>query len=449
MKKHIYFIIIFLSVVLVGCEGFLDERPDKSIVVPGTIDDLNLMLDNSEVLNFVPSMGVFSSDDIYFPIEAYNSLTNAVERNAYTWQPEIYEGEFPGDWRSCYQIVYFANVVLEKALEFLESDPDNAEIKEIVASARFFRGLGHYNAVSIFARQYDPAHVGELGIPLKLSQNVLERPVRSTLGESYEQILMDLEDAISDLPDFSAIKTRPSKYAVYGLLSRIYHSMGNYEMSRFYADSVLTGPYSLMDYNLLNSSILYPFERYNSEVVFHASLVHSATFSRVTTLVDTAMYNKYEDGDLRKSLYFIDRPTGKSFRGQYSGMFRWFGGIALDEMYLNYAEASIRLGQVEEGIEALNELLDHRYLTGTFEHYTADSIDDPMSLVVAERSKSLIHRGVNWLDLKRLNREGIYGRVLRRIVDGVEYELLPNDPRYVFPLPMEEVILNNMEQNPR
>jgi len=59
-------------------------------------------------------------------------------------------------------------------------------------------------------------------------------------------------------------------------------------------------------------------------------------------------------------------------------------------------------------------------------------------------------RGTRWIDLRRLNKEGLYTTNLQRVVNGTVYTLPANDPRYTYPIPDEVIQFNpSMPQNPR
>ncbi|GAB3832860.1 hypothetical protein GCM10028895_51150 [Pontibacter rugosus] len=99
-------------------------------------------------------------------------------------------------------------------------------------------------------------------------------------------------------------------------------------------------------------------------------------------------------------------------------------------------------------LERLNTLLRYRWRTGTFVELTAATPDEALALVLQERRKELLMRGLRWMDIKRLNREGA-GITLRRVLDGRAYVLPPGDPRFALPLPEEVIELSGMTQNPR
>ena len=73
-----------------------------------------------------------------------------------------------------------------------------------------------------------------------------------------------------------------------------------------------------------------------------------------------------------------------------------------------------------------------------------------LSKDLAERRKELIQRGLRWTDLRRLNLDPRFAVTIERVVQGATYQLLPNDLRYTFLIPNDEIFANGLiEQNPR
>ncbi len=127
-----------------------------------------------------------------------------------------------------------------------------------------------------------------------------------------------------------------------------------------------------------------------------------------------------------------------------------FCGLAANEMYLIRAECLARQGNKEAALSDLNALLRKRFKTGTFTDLGAASVLDALTLVLSERRKELPFTGnIRWEDLRRLNKEANFRRTLTRIVSGNTYTLLPNDARYVLPIPQVEIEITGLTQNER
>jgi hypothetical protein len=142
---------------------------------------------------------------------------------------------------------------------------------------------------------------------------------------------------------------------------------------------------------------------------------------------------------------FIGTYTGGTTGG---GISKAFGGIATDEVYLTRAECYARTGNVASAMSDLNKLMLARWKTGTFVPFTAANAGDALAMILMERRKETPFRGLRWLDLRRLNSEGA-NITLTRNINGQQYTLPPNDPRYALSIPTDIIALTGMAQNER
>ncbi|TXE01854.1 RagB/SusD family nutrient uptake outer membrane protein [Algoriphagus aquimarinus] len=451
MKTYIK-ITLLTSLVMMSfaCEGFLDERPNKKILIPTTIDDIRAMLDNSSEMNIVPAFGQLGSDDLVISDAGWASLSTTSEQNAYIFAEEIFQGSASADWEYMYRQIFVANVALEQLQEFM---PSTAK-KELNGEALFHRAHAHFMLAQLFATPYLANTVStDLAIPLRLNSNVQETTPRSTMMPFYSQVLMDLKEAFEGLPEYSAIKTRPSKVAAKALESRVYLTMGEFEKAELAADYALASSYyELLDYNLLDPESAYPFATYNSEVIFHTSLISHSFLDdwNSEVWINPELEALYSDDDLRSVLYSIQRSNGAiSFKGQYTGDYSRFGGLALDEVYFIKAECLARRGQLEEAVNFMDLILTTRFKYGTYVGYENRMPVDLLAEILQEKRKSLLFRGINWIDLRRLNFGDSYGRVINRTVDGQKYTLSPKSNKFNYPIPDSEINLNPVPNNDR
>src|SRR5689334_2992882 len=103
MKTRIYFTllgVVLSTVFLVSCgDEFLEKKPDKSLVIPATLDDFQALLDNADrVMNVTPMIGMIASDDAFTTDAGWKGLITATERNCYIWADDTYNGEQCNDW---------------------------------------------------------------------------------------------------------------------------------------------------------------------------------------------------------------------------------------------------------------------------------------------------------------------------------------------------------------
>ncbi|MEO6868858.1 MAG: RagB/SusD family nutrient uptake outer membrane protein [Ginsengibacter sp.] len=449
-----YILLLVVAISFGSCKkDFLAIKSNKNLVIPITLNDMQALLDNADVMNLsMPSLGEISADDYYLTYDGWNSITTPKERNAYIWAKDIYEGITPiGDWNYMYRIVFYANNVLE-GLEKLDRTNDPATYDHIKGGALFLRAYAFYQLSQLFCLPYNPGTSSkDLGIPLRLKSDINLPSKRASVEETYSRIISDLTSAASLLPTVVNYKTRPGRNAAFAMLSKIYLLMQGYNKSLEYSDSaILNSAGQLIDFNLLSVAASYPIAANNEEVIFQTSLSRSVNLLSSRINIDSTLYNLYSNDDLRRKAFFTIKSGHLIFKGSYNGSSPYlFSGLALDEIFLNKAECLVRLGQIAKGIETLSYLMEKRYVTGKYTSITTTDETEALRIVLQERRKELLMRGIRWSDLRRLNLIEATSKKLIRILNNQQYELSPKSPNYVLPIQDNVIQLSGIEQNPR
>ncbi|MDB5229613.1 MAG: RagB/SusD family nutrient uptake outer membrane protein [Chitinophagaceae bacterium] len=442
----LFFVLFALSS---SCKKFLDEKPDKKLVIPSKLEELQSLMDNYDFkMNYFDApAGEVSSDNYYLLDADYQSLAEGYRR-MYTWEKDNIFTPFPNDWSYLYDVVYVANTVLDHAEKV--SYLNEAEKNNVKGQAFFFRARSFFQATVLWSVTYDETTAKkEAGIVLRLNPDFNKFSARATVEESYNRIVEDLKSAIPLLPLRPVTVLRPSRTAAYGLLARVYLSMAKYDLAGLYADSSLQLNSTLMNYNSLNGAATFAFPEFNTEVIFKSRMIVPAPINPSRAKIDSVLYRSYDNNDLRKTLFFKSNNNGSfAFRGSYEGATALFSGIASDEMFLTRAECYARAGNYSAAMNDLNTLLKTRWKTGTFVSLTAVNAPDALNKILSERRKELAMRGLRWMDIKRLNREGA-GIILKRVINGVTLQLDPGDLRYALALPEDLVTVSGLQQNPR
>ena len=451
MKRKILSCVLLAVMILCSCKKYLDEKPNKKLSIPSTVEDCQALLDLHTYINsFVNNaVGEVSSDNYYLTSQTWGALTQQSYRDMYTWGEEIFydNGPSQNEWSSMYTIVYRANVVLEVMDKVERTELNNAAWNNAYGSALFLRA----EAFSVLARNFAKAYTDnsqDLGIPLRMTSDFNTPSVRATVQDSYDQIIRDAKASVPYLPQSSAHVMRPSKAAAYGLLARVYLSMRLYDKAALYADSSLQIANTLIDYNGASTTAAFPFDRFNPEVLYFAQ-GGPTPLTNTRARIDSVLFLSYAANDLRKSLFFKSNGDGSyNFKGNYTSSVSQFVGIATDEMYLTKAEAVCRNGDFQEGLKILNQLMVKRWKQGTFIPFSASNQSQALAIILSERRKELLMRDLRWIDIKRLNLENA-NISLKRVLDNGVYTLPPNDNRFALPLPAKIVAISHMPQNPR
>src|SRR5690606_9370536 len=128
----------------------------------------------------------------------------------------------------------------------------------------------YFQLSQIFCKPYNTLTSNEdLGLPLRLSDDINDRTVRSTVEETYQQMIGDLNAATELLPTKSALATRPDKVSAHALLARIYLQLAKFDEAALHSQEALNIYDVLMDYRDLDDGQTYPFHILNDEVIFH------------------------------------------------------------------------------------------------------------------------------------------------------------------------------------
>jgi len=443
--------IVFCLLLLISCNKFLDEKNNKKLVIPATLTDLQAILDNTNTLVINDPYGDELSSDNFFMNTATWQAQADYDRGTYVWQPDNFNFPNPNDWSNLYRKVYCANTVLETLEKIERTIMNKTDWDNLKGQALMIRGKAFLQAVLLWSPAYDAATANtDMGIPLRLSSDFAETSTRPTVQQTFDRVVTDLSDCIPLLPNRGVAVNRSCKAAAYGLLARTYLYMHQFTKAGFYADSSLQINSVLLNYNTLSTTSAYsmPIPATNPEVNLYNG-AFTAALSNTNAKVDTLLYNAYHANDYRKTILFRANTDGSiAFKGSYIGANGQFTGVATDEMYLSRAECFARNGNAIAAIADLNVLLKMRYKTGLFIPVAAGTSAEALDIILKERRKELLHRGLRWMDIKRLNKEGA-AITQKRIVNNTVYILPPNDLRYALPIPDYVISISGMSQNPR
>lgn len=451
---------VVILCILLGCnKAFLDEQPNSSILTPRKADDFQRLLDNFERVGVASVLPQLSADEYYIVSEAdWLSSRTAIERNTYVWEKDVYGGEIDvEDWNFPYMTVFYVNSILSEIEAAEPLGPMDKKLSDIYGQALFHRAHAYYDLLKNYSVPFDEStEATDLGVPIRLNPSVDYVEQRHSVEECYDLIFADLERSLDYLqfvlprPE----RNRPTKLAVFALLSRIHLYRREYEESEKWADKVLKHYDKLIDYNKLDSTSITPFSLTNDELIMHGRTAvynNARNYNRSETVfVDSALIAMYDKQDLRLSIYFHMLDSGRyTVKAGYNGKtLSPFNGLAVDEVMLNKIESLVRRNNLDEAATLINRLLVMRYKSGSFDPVQWIDQDAALDVVLNERRKELVWRCLRWDDIKRLNKEGA-NIVLRRIIGGKEYRLEPGSPRYVFNIPQDEINRSGIEQNQR
>ena len=213
MRKTIYILLICMVTVLVSCaDEFIDLDPLASITESDYFNKAEHFEASANGL-YTGLVGWSSAADF---MDHGTDLTSYIEGTQQDYGRGVISAEEEDSyWDDTYSKIRTANLLLERAENY---NGDAEDIAEYVATAKFFRAWHHYFLVQRFG-----------GVPivtrsLDVDFSELYGP-RNSRYEVVSQVLIDLEDAMANLPleqnIGSADKGKISKWAAMAFKAKV------------------------------------------------------------------------------------------------------------------------------------------------------------------------------------------------------------------------------------
>ncbi|QEC43744.1 RagB/SusD family nutrient uptake outer membrane protein [Pseudobacter ginsenosidimutans] len=455
MKYYLLLIMICCS-LLGACNKFLDKNPDPTQRVPTTLEEIGLL--SNAARNNTEASYHQGADEYFIPV--FKTTFRAEAQYFYKhWNYEVVspwaltaEPVTPN-----YKSIQTANASLELLGKIKQTEANRIEYNKIKGKCHYLRASNYMFLAWTYCKAYQAATAAkDLGMPIDEDSYFGNKLKRSTLKELYDYILKEAHIAYRALEIRYPLRDEINRINVMGLLARVHLSMGAYDSAMVYSNELLSHESGLMNYNdpgEVNIGSATPFKNFNKEMLEIILSGSRGFFDPVITgnvcYIDTNLIASYAPDDLRPKAHF--KKAGEYYQ-HYSSIYGSGNPVAnnimmVDEFYLVRAECYARKGEKEKALKDLNDLLVTRFAAGKFVPYTTATAAEALDLILEERKKSLVFRGLRWIDIKRQNLEGRNIAVVRK-VDGVTYVLPPNDPRFSCPLHSVLVGEYDYEQNP-
>lgn len=314
-----------------------------------------------------------------------------------------------GIWAGHYGAIKNYNIAIEQC-EMVEDEALKADADVLKGIALFCRASSYLTLARHFSADYEPATAAtELAVPLILVYDQLEKPVRATLQEVYDQIIADLDEAEALLSEAGTINLNgtavnlagapkslaPTVDAVKALKARYYLDVHEYELAAESAMDVIDSEagYALSS-SLEEMNKEFMTDEGNESIIrLYATKSEGAVGCTLYTSVQSTdaegkffqpmfipsqtLVNAYENSDLRKQVWFpVDMYPVKVQGTLYNGitMFTKYIGnptlqqgnnedgahfckpLMIAEMYLIAAEAYAQSGNEGDAATIIGEL---------------------------------------------------------------------------------------------
>ncbi|HYG39636.1 MAG TPA: RagB/SusD family nutrient uptake outer membrane protein, partial [Cytophagales bacterium] len=258
---------IQLLLLILGMGLFTGCNEDEFLNVPNE-NELSSSNYYTNVQNFELALNaVYSAlknEDLYGQNYYVENLLPLAHESEY-WSPQSRNEVTSSDggvfiaWRGWYRLISRANDVIENVPVYIEkftpNETDVAALNKILGQAKFLRGFAYFHMVRMWGEGSYKNGPDKLSIPLilKVATTRAEMMVpRATVSDVYTQILEDLKEAETLLPDSwdAANIARIDKYAVKAYLGQVYLFMEDYNQAKVYFEQIITNSsFSLLPYN--------------------------------------------------------------------------------------------------------------------------------------------------------------------------------------------------------
>jgi tetratricopeptide (TPR) repeat protein len=443
MKSNHIKTLLLLSVILLSssCKKFLEETPNNALPTETSITDASTAraaiigaydrLQTYYAANY-PTLGTITTDNVVFngTLSEYLQL----DQNAIPTDNVITVAAYQGIYRT----INSANSVIAYVPAVNDPTLTTAEKDKILGEAYFIRALSYFD----LARGWG-------GVQIQLEPTIdlgsLKGIKRSTLEQTYDQVLADLQKAEQLLPEDATTRNRAQKSTVFALRARLHLYRKQWADAESYASLVISNPkFALV--KPYNAFFTAPFQTSESvlELAFSANdrntfwnlWYPSSSGGQFTLKPSDALVSKLNNptiGGSRKSLIAGSGTTvyGVLYNTSATSTDPAYL-IRIAELYLIRAEARAQLNKVTEAIADLNVIrlrADAGPTTAATQAEVIQAIEDENAIEFAFEA----HR---WFDLTRTERAGA--------VLGVN-----NKNYWLFPLPFSDVQSDpDLIQNP-
>ena len=465
MKKTIYkyFVpVLFFVLALTSCDDYLDVEP-KGVQVLKTTNDYDLWLNSDFLKTSIPRELNLLADNID-NIHIQAPFKSADDR-MYTWQLQFLEnvGSSPVIWVSHYQSIYYFNTVIEGIDAATGGTEEQKKI--LKAEALLGRAFEYLYLVNLYGKVYDANTAEEdLAVPFVTSNDLTDAsPERSSVQDIYEQIIMDIETAISDLPGNNGGNLfRGSVAAAYSVLARTYLYMGDYTKAAQNAQLALdNGPNTILDYSTMADAMGIPLLQGRPDAIYAR---YSTNYGQ-SEFPTTDFLQSFDIRDLRLK-FFYSTSAFYSDLGDYSftirGEIQYQAqgipyanananyGTSVAEMRLILAESAARSNNLGAACDELDSLRKCRFPADTYVKFESTNQEEVLQKVLAERTFEFPYNGLRWFDMRRLDAEGRMPAVNRYDGgDNVISTLSPGSAKYTLQIPIQVLHFNpEWPQNP-
>ena len=201
-------------------DGVMEEQFNKKNLLELSQGSYRLLKNDGGLIDNGYYFWAFGADDI-----TWNGTSTGATFKLYDYSRNIASSTTEYTWELGYRVIGNTNKIIEM-VKGIGSESTREETI-LMGENYYLRALSYFLLVNEFAQPYSNNPTQNPGLPLKISSDPNDLPQsRSTVAETYAQIVSDLKDAITylTLQQGESPKTNiyATKEAAEALLARVY-----------------------------------------------------------------------------------------------------------------------------------------------------------------------------------------------------------------------------------
>ena len=234
-----------MAVGMTGCnlditmyDGVMEEQFDNKNLLELSQGSYRLLKNDGGLIDNGYYFWAFGADDV-----TWNGTSTGSTFKLYDYSRNIASSTTEYTWELGYRVIGNCNKIIE-IIQGLGNE-STREQTIMMGENYYLRALSYFLLVNEFAQPYSNNPTQNPGLPLKLTSDPNDLPQsRSTVAEVYDQVVLDLKDAITYLTlqqgETPKSNIYATKEAAEALLARVYLYMENWDGAWEMANKVIT-----------------------------------------------------------------------------------------------------------------------------------------------------------------------------------------------------------------
>ncbi|WP_237039960.1 RagB/SusD family nutrient uptake outer membrane protein [Phocaeicola faecalis] len=219
-------------------DGVMEEQFDNKNLLELSQGSYRLLKNDGGLIDNGYYFWAFGADDV-----TWNGTSTGATFKLYDYSRNIASSTTEYTWELGYRVIGNCNKIIE-IVQGLGNE-STREQTIMMGENYYLRALSYFLLVNEFAQPYSNNPTQNPGLPLKLTSDPNDLPQsRSTVAEVYDQVVLDLKDAITYLTlqqgETPKSNIYATKEAAEALLARVYLYMENWDGAWEMANNVIT-----------------------------------------------------------------------------------------------------------------------------------------------------------------------------------------------------------------